>query len=89
MECNVQFRSDNCLFGTVFETGDSFFTADFGVMTGVTPELYDGGYELWPALTDETLQTKDRLMANDVMLHAIPRYVVDNAAGGRTMTIGG
>lgn len=60
MECNVQFRSDGCLFGTVFETDDSFFTADFGVMTGVTPELYDGGYELWPALTDETLQRPPR-----------------------------
>ena len=89
MECNVQFRSDSCLFGTVFETDDSFFSADFGAMTGVTPEPYDGGYELWPGLTDETLKTKDKMMADDVRLHAIPRYVVDNAAGGRTMTIGG
>jgi hypothetical protein len=56
MECNVQFRSDNCLFGTVFETDDSFFSADFGVMTGVTPELYDGGYELHTPTTQRAVR---------------------------------
>ncbi len=89
MECNVHFRSENCLFGTAFSFSGGVFAVDFGRVTGVISDPYTGEYDLYPGTDEQTLATKEKVMSDDVTLHAIPQYIVDNPAGGRTITIGG
>lgn len=61
-------------------------------MDAYTPEPggipYDGPYEVTPDFAAQTLPTKAKTMADDVTVKSIPVYRVDNAAGGRTVTIG-
>lgn len=52
--------------------------------------VYDGDYEVTPSLTEDTiLETAEKTMAKDVTVHKVPRYDVENTAGGKTVYIGG
>lgn len=51
-------------------------------------EEYSGEYEVTPSADAQTLQTKNRLMADDVEIKPIPYYDVSNEFG-RTIYIGG
>lgn len=51
-------------------------------------EDYTGPYEVTPDFAAQTLPTKAKTMTDDVTVKSIPVYRVDNAAGGRTVTIG-
>lgn len=51
---------------------------------------YTGSYEAIPKFDEETiLQTKDKLMEDDVMVREIPWEETSNPQGGITVTIGG
>lgn len=50
---------------------------------------YDGAYEVTPAFEEQVLDTKDKIMSENVTVHKIPRYDVSNEAGGKTVYIGG
>lgn len=89
MRLDVQFTAQENLFQALFNPQDKLFDMDFGSVTGSTSEVYKGAYEAYPGLEDILLQTKGKLMANNVTFKAIPRYIVDNTAGGKTITIGG
>ena len=67
------------------------------VLTGVvqlpnlTPPVhpsYDGPYEVTPRFHEQTLETKEKLMIDDVTVEVIPAHEVTNPAGGLTVTIG-
>ncbi len=53
-----------------------------------TFERFDGSYTVIPAVAAKSLQTKDRLMSDDVTVTAIPYYEVSNPQGGSTIVIG-
>lgn len=53
-----------------------------------TFERFDGSYTVVPAVAAKSLQTKDRLMSDDVTVTAIPYYEVSNPQGGSTIVIG-
>lgn len=53
-----------------------------------TFERFDGSYTVIPAVAAKSLQTKDRLMGDDVTVTAIPYYEVSNPQGGSTIVIG-
>lgn len=52
-------------------------------------EIYDGNYEVIPKAEEgQTLQTAQKYMTQNVSVHKIPYYEIDNAAGGTTVYIG-
>lgn len=50
---------------------------------------YEGPYEVVPVFNEQILETKQKSMADDVTVLAIPIYEVSNPQGGTTVTIGG
>lgn len=80
-------------FDVAFELLDQTFDADMDVTVttetgGVSPYL--GAYDVTPAVRErQILPTQGKRMERDVTVHAIPYAEVSNAAGGKTITIGG
>lgn len=52
-------------------------------------EWYTGKYSVLPDVDHVTLETKNKLMSNDVTVFAIPLWEVSNPEGGTTIYIGG
>lgn len=51
-------------------------------------ETYDGDYVVVPKINvDQTLETKDKVMEDDVLVLKIPYYETSNEAGGTTVYI--
>ena len=83
--------------GNVFKIGfsptKSVFQVEFDTAveikeyTGV--DVYDGKYTLTPETTDQVLITKEKLLKENVTINAVQKQIVENPAGGQTVTIGG
>ena len=83
--------------GNVFKIGfsptKSVFQVEFDTAveikeyTGV--DVYDGEYTLTPETTDQVLLTKEKLLKENVIIKAVQKQIVENPAGGQTVTIGG
>ena len=83
--------------GNVFKIGfsptKSVFQVEFDTAveikeyTGV--DVYDGEYTLTPETTDQVLLTKEKLLKENVAIKAVQKQIVENSAGGQTVTIGG
>ena len=52
-------------------------------------EYYDGSYEIKPTTETQVMQTKEKVMSDDLTITAIPYAEVTNLANGITVTIGG
>ncbi len=52
-------------------------------------EYYTGEYEVDPTFEEQILQTQDKMMLEDVTVHAIEVSRVSNPSGGKTVYIGG
>ena len=58
------------------------------VHTGIPP-AYTGPYDVTPAsYLDQTLETKDKLMGDNVRVQKIPSFLVSNPQGGNTFIVG-
>lgn len=73
---------------------DTTATACVGVttapVTAVTDaETYKGEYTVTPDISPIVLDTKDKLMTDDVTVKEIPLWETDNPQGGTTVLIGG
>ena len=55
----------------------------------VTIPAYDGEYDFFPDQNEHIIQTKGRLMQNNMIFREIPYEEVSNNSGGTTVTIGG
>jgi hypothetical protein len=51
--------------------------------------VYKGEYTVVPAVTDQLLLTKEKMMKDNMTFMAVPKQIVDNPSGGKTVTIGG
>ena len=49
---------------------------------------YSGPYEVIPRKVEQTLETSDKLLTDDVTINAINYSQVDNPSGGLTVNIG-
>ena len=69
------------------------FIVEFGELQAVTEhiggEKYEGAYKVTPKVTSQSLPTKNKAMTQDIVVEAIPFYVVSNFSGGKTANIGG
>lgn len=52
-----------------------------------TYEEYDGTYEVVPTLEGQVLETKDKVLKNNVTVTSIPIFETSNTAGGTTVYI--
>lgn len=52
-------------------------------------EPYDGSYNVTPEFSAQTLATRGKSMRDDVTVEAITVSRTENAAGGKTIYIGG
>ena len=56
--------------------------------TRPSAERFPGPYEVTPAIVEQTLATKQKVMDKDLTVKEIPYYAVTNNANGITVTIG-
>lgn len=52
-------------------------------------KYYKGNYTVKPKVNTQILETKDKLVAEDIKVESIPYYEVSNLQGGTTIIIGG
>lgn len=52
-------------------------------------DQYEGEYSVTPKIEAQTLETRDKLLAQDMVIEGIPCYEVSNPQGGTTFVIGG
>lgn len=84
---DVRFKQTDHRFNVSVDPADRSFTADFGHIQTVTKidgdiELYDGAYEVTPdAHNPVVLNTKDKMMADDVTVNKVPYFQTSNATG--------
>lgn len=89
MKLHVSFDEvDSILEGRFIQT-ECTFNTDFGeVFLVKTDETYDGDYNVIPRVYQQVLQTKDKLMIDDVTVEVIPLSKIKNLQNGYTVTIG-
>jgi hypothetical protein len=83
------FQSSENQFQTAFASPTSTFAITFGSVVGVAAEVYKGEYTVVPAVTDQLLLTKEKMMKDNMTFMAVPKQIVENPSGGQTVTIGG
>ena len=86
---DVKFAGSDDFVAEFTGTESPNFKAGMGevhvVTVGAAP--YDGPYNVTPKIDPQTLKTKDKLMADDVKIKAIPVFRVSNTSGGTTVYI--
>lgn len=89
MKLHVAFEEINSEIKTKFIETTCTFRTDFGELFVVrTNDVYDGNYNVIPRVYQQTLETKDKLMLDDVIVEVIPLSKVINIKNGYTVTIG-
>jgi hypothetical protein len=83
------FQTSENQFQTAFASPTSIFPVAFGNVVGVAAEVYKGEYTVAPAVTDQLLLTKEKMMKDNMTFMAVPKQIVENPSGGQTVTIGG
>lgn len=89
MKLKVGFNEVDSLIPIKFVQMQCTFNADFGeVILVKTDEVYEGDYNVVPRVYQQVLETKDKLMLDDVTVEIIPLSRVINLSNGYTVTIG-
>lgn len=88
LRLNIVLGISPNVFAVQFGAKDIFMPVVFGIESA-RPETYKGAYTVDPDFTTQTLATKYKRMQDDVTVNAIEVQRVSNAAGGRTVYIGG
>lgn len=89
MKLRVSFSEVDSLIPIKFVQTQCTFNADFGeVILVKTDEVYEGDYNVVPRVYQQVLETKDKLMLDDVTVEIIPLSRVINSSNGYTVTIG-
>lgn len=89
MRLQVSFDEIDSALKVQFAQTECSFRADFGeVILVKTDDTYDGDYDVIPRVYQQILETKDKLMLDDVVVEVIPILKVTNLSDGYTVTIG-
>ena len=83
------FQSSENQFQTAFSSPTSTFAITFGSVVGVAAEVYKGDYTVTPAVSDQLLLTKEKMLKDNMTFKGVPKQIVDNPSGGKTVNIGG
>ena len=90
--CNIVCDGDAVI--TIVSDGDPMIDITEDGECGVyyeasSKQSFDGSYNVTPRFEGQTLNTRDKIMLDDVTVEAISVSSVSNPAGGRTVYIGG
>lgn len=58
------------------------------IQRGSSAEYYTGEYVVTPSVQEQILETRNKVMSNDVTVEEIPYYETSNEHGGYTVIIG-
>ncbi len=79
------------LFNVQFSKSSQSFIATCSNIQKITEyqdaDPYTGSYEVTPKVDAQTLPTAQKLMTDNVQIHAIPIFEVSNTNGGETVYI--
>ena len=90
MRIDVNFSESTQHFATNVEGLDHVFDANFDQVQDVTVingTPYKGPYEVTPRVVEQTMETRNKVMTDDVTVLAIPVYRTSNQSGGTTVYI--
>lgn len=62
--------------------------ANVNLKVDINGEIYRGDYEVTPKVDEQVLDTADKFMTDNVVVHEIPVFEVSNSSGGNTIYIG-
>lgn len=89
MRLIVNFDEVDSYIATHFIQTECTFKTNFGEIFLVkTDDIYNGDYNVIPRVYQQVLETKDKVMLNDVTIENIPLSRVINLSNGYTVTIG-
>lgn len=89
MRLAVDFGEVDTELNVLFIQTKCTFDADFGEIFLVnTADVYPGPYDVIPRVYQQILETKDKLMNDDVTVEIIPLTKTLNHSNGYTVTIG-
>lgn len=89
MRLIVNFDEVDSYIATHFIQTECTFKTNFGEIFLVkTDDIYNGDYNVIPRVYQQVLETKDKVMLNDVTVENIPLSRVINLSNGYTVTIG-
>ena len=76
------------LSGTIAANGTIAGSVATGkVFASVDVDYYEGNYEVVPKVDSQTLETREKIMKENLIIKEIPVYEVTNNAGGTTVYI--
>ena len=88
MKLKVSFKEEST-FNVRFVQTSCTFRPNFGEIVTIRDiDTYEGPYNVTPRVYQQTLETKDKLMVDDVTVEIIPLNTVLNISNGYTATIG-
>ena len=94
MNMAVNFRESDykVKMAVSFQDADQKIKVKFGEIHEATKliggELYEGEYSVTPQTTEQTLETAQKVLTDDVTIRSIPFFDVSNTSGGITVFIG-
>lgn len=89
MRLIVNFDEVDSYIATNFIQTECTFKTNFGEIFLVkTDDVYNGDYNIIPRVYQQVLETKDKVMLDDVTVENIPLSRVINLSNGYTVTIG-
>lgn len=89
MKLKVCFKENDSVLSVTFIQTHCNFRADFGeVILVKSDDVYTGEYNVTPRVYQQTLETKDKVMKENVTVEVIPLAKVINLSNGYTVTIG-
>ena len=89
MRLIVNFDEVDSYIATHFIQTECTFKTNFGEIFLVkTDDVYNGDYNIIPRVYQQVLETKDKVMLDDVTVENIPLSRVINLSNGYTVTIG-
>lgn len=89
MRLIVNFDEVDSHITTHFIQTECTFKTNFGEIFLVkTDDIYNGDYNIIPRVYQQVLETKDKVMLDDVTVENIPLSRVINLSNGYTVTIG-
>lgn len=85
----VIIETDKTFTAKFAEKGNGFEVGVQGLQNVIVggADVYTGEYVATPKTTEQMLETKDKLMKNNVTIKQIPYFDVSNTSGGSTVYI--
>ena len=89
MKIQITFREKAADFPVSLEDGSSFDVVFEEGFPLARASPYGGNYEVIPRINPQNLPTRDKHLAKDILIYAIPYHEVENTERGTTAIIGG